>query len=291
MLDNQVWSDAAIKDKAEAAFIPFKVDCEKGEGITLAEDNKIFNYPTILVMNPDGSERDRFVGFQPVEPMSGWLDDMAANRNTTSQMMARVPSSSSDLQLILEVGSRLTDQARPEAKAYLEQALKLDADNKMGTLPQTYLIMADLARKTALWDEASRWAGRVAQEFPGCKEADRALSMVAYYEEKRGNSEGALAAQRELIQRHPDDPGYLNAFAWFCAKRHLNLEEATDVALKAVRVSDNDPGIMDTLAEVYYSRGMYGDAIDTMDKCLKAVPGDKYFMEQMDKFKKAQTGS
>ena len=62
MLDKQVWVDPAVKELAETSFINVKIDCEKGEGIEVAKKHHVMNYPNIVFLNPDGTERDRFAG-------------------------------------------------------------------------------------------------------------------------------------------------------------------------------------------------------------------------------------
>ena len=62
------------------------------------------------------------------------------------------------------------------------------------------------------------------------------------------------------------------------------------MALKAVEVTEGDPGILDTLAEVYFARGMYPEAIAAIDKAIAKEP-DAYFDKQRAKFVAAQTGS
>jgi tetratricopeptide (TPR) repeat protein len=80
----------------------------------------------------------------------------------------------------------------------------------------------------------------------------------------------------------------LNGFAWFCAQRQIGLEQALPAAQKAVELSKRDPGILDTLAEVYYARGEYDDAIKIGKEALKSDPDDQYFKDQVVKFEKAK---
>ena len=99
--------------------------------------------------------------------------------------------------------------------------------------------------------------------------------------------DGAVSTYRRMIERHPEDPGTLNAFAWFAATQGVALEEATAVARKAVKLSDNSPGLLDTLAEVYYARGLHQDAIATIREAITQEPDDTYFQGQLTKFEKA----
>lgn len=291
-LDKQVWVDPAVKAFAEAGFVNVKIDCEQGEGIEVAKAHKIFNYPSIVFLNPDGSERDRRVGFLSAPEMLVRIQDMEANRNTTEHLMIATPSSSSDIAKVFEVGARLTDQARvAEATPYVDRTLELDKDNALGYADRALLVKAALERKGDNFTQAAKYTEEMVERFPESGVMDKALSDQAYYYKKSGDKEGAVNAYRRMVALHPDDPSSLNAFAWFCATSGVALEEATEVALKAARISQDSPGILDTLAEVYYARGMYGEAIATINKAIAKEPQDSYFKRQQQKFRAAQEGA
>jgi tetratricopeptide (TPR) repeat protein len=111
---------------------------------------------------------------------------------------------------------------------------------------------------------------------------------LAYYQKKAGDNEAAIGTYKELITRYPDDVDALNSFAWFCAKSGMALDLATDVAINAVKLSDDDPGVLDTLAEVYFAREMYGEAIETINRAISKDPEDDYLKEQLAKFQEAK---
>ena len=306
VLDREVWADEAVGKQVDADFIAVKIDCEKGEGIELSKTYKIFNYPTVMVVAPDGTELDRTVGYiyeahadSPDRPigyydkkdMVGWMGDMAAGRNTPDDLMASTPLSSTDTAQLLLVGKKLADQSRADdAQPYLERVVELDPDNARGYKLTTLLVQADLQRKLLEYGKAIDICEQVIAEDSTDEYTDEALGNIAYYQNKLGDNEGSLRTHHRKIARHPDDPGTLNAFAWFCATRGLDLENATDAAKKAVELTQEDPGYLDTLAECYYAREMYDEAIATIDKAI-AKDADAYFQKQRAKFVAASTGS
>jgi tetratricopeptide (TPR) repeat protein len=114
------------------------------------------------------------------------------------------------------------------------------------------------------------------------------MRRLAYAQHGAGDSETAVATYRKLLAKTPDDPSALNGFAWFCASRAIALDEALPVALKAVELSNRSPGILDTLAELYYARGEYDKAIEIGKEALASDPDDQYFQDQVKKFKEAK---
>jgi tetratricopeptide (TPR) repeat protein len=80
----------------------------------------------------------------------------------------------------------------------------------------------------------------------------------------------------------------LNGFAWFCAQRKIGLDKALPAAQKAAELSKRDPGILDTLAEVYFAMGDFDHAIKIGEEALASNPKDTYYNDQVAKFKKAK---
>ena len=68
----------------------------------------------------------------------------------------------------------------------------------------------------------------------------------------------------------------------------MGLDAALPIALKAVEISDRSPGILDTLAELYYARGEYDKAIEIGKEALSSDPDDQYFKDQIEKFRVAK---
>jgi len=93
-----------------------------------------------------------------------------------------------------------------------------------------------------------------------------------------------LAALEQIVEFAPENPQALNGVAWAMAEADINLEKATDLAMKAVVLSGEDPGIMDTLAEIYFKRDMKEDAIKWIEKAITKDPGNQYFKDQLIKF-------
>ena len=46
----------------------------------------------------------------------------------------------------------------------------------------------------------------------------------------------------------------------------------------------DNPGHLDTLAEVHFRRGETGQAVDRMKQCLALDPGNAYYAKQLRRF-------
>lgn len=101
----------------------------------------------------------------------------------------------------------------------------------------------------------------------------------------------ALGLKREsLPQGWESDPGILNSFAWWCFQNKINLEEAEELAQKAVSISESGPeqaNYLDTLAELVNLRGDTEGAGELIKKALELKPDSEYLKGQLKKFEKA----
>jgi tetratricopeptide (TPR) repeat protein len=290
LLEKTTYKDASVTAYSNK-FLNAKFDVEKGEGIELAKRFKIMNYPTILFLKPDGEEIDRLIGYLPAKEFLQVMKDYHNGVNTLDYYEAELEGDKDNIDLVYTVASKYVDRAdREKAMPHLENVMALDSKNSQGYAEQALLQMADVERKAGNMDAAIEHARHFIDDYPESQMLKEVFHNLAYYQNKAGANEDAVGTYREMVEMFPGDTSVLNAFAWACAKSGFALEEATKAATKGVELSEGDPGILDTLAEVYYARGMYEDAIATINKAIVLDPEDNYYKQQLAKFEKAKTG-
>jgi len=64
---SKTFANATVGDYANPRFIAYKVDCEKGQGVDLANKFAIEAYPTIIFFNADGTVKQKAVGYKDVD--------------------------------------------------------------------------------------------------------------------------------------------------------------------------------------------------------------------------------
>ena len=72
-LDEKTWPDAALKQWIAQNAVPIRIDTY-AQRKDLAEKLKISGYPTVILLDANGREVRRFMGFQKPEPMKAWLE-------------------------------------------------------------------------------------------------------------------------------------------------------------------------------------------------------------------------
>lgn len=88
-----------------------------------------------------------------------------------------------------------------------------------------------------------------------------------------------------------NDPEILNTLAWLYAtapQPFRNPSKAVELAEKATRLSPESAHIWDTLAEAYYSKGLYDKALEAINKAISLNPSPKdYYLKQKEKIEKS----
>jgi thioredoxin 1 len=78
MLDAQTYSDDRVA-AASTNLLMVRIDVDRNQ--LLASRYRVESIPTIVVLNSEGNEMNREVGFIPVEPMLAMMERATANKN------------------------------------------------------------------------------------------------------------------------------------------------------------------------------------------------------------------
>ena len=101
--------------------------------------------------------------------------------------------------------------------------------------------------------------------------------------------EEAIGSIQKALKEMPNCFAALNALARLYATTKDSAVMSCELALKNAQIAHElapeDPNILDTLAEVYFSCGNREKAVVYEEKALYWDPGNKFFMKQLSKFK------
>ncbi len=129
------------------------------------------------------------------------------------------------------------------------------------------------------------------QENPESSYIKRALSEAMYFVRKKGKLE-ELEADIFLRLIEFDDNislSMVNSFSWRMSELEINLDIALEKINYAISKVINEKQkymFIDTKAEILYKMKNYNLAINEIKKCVKYKPDDKYYLKQLEKFKK-----
>jgi len=284
MLDSQVYNVPDVV-QTMSSLINFKVDVDKEEYKELTKLFKVSAMPTVVVCRKDGSEIDRFLGFRPAPIFLSTLKDYLSEKNTYADVTARLEKDPDNPELLLLAAEKYSDKSmQSEAKAALQRVLELDPDNEGGFLEQALPSLGFTEAMSGNLPVAIELLERSVLLIDEPEGKVEILGLLGQMYGQIGETEKQVSAMEKVVELAPENPQALNGAAWSMAEAGKNLEKATDLAMKAVVLSGEDPNIMDTLAEIYFKRDMKEDAIKWIEKAIMKDPGNQYFKEQLIKF-------
>src|SRR5262249_6447737 len=94
----------------------------------------------------------------------------------------------------------------------------------------------------------------------------------------------ALDANEKICKDYPGSATHHNNLAWMCACCRRELDKGLEHAAQAVKLSPDNAGYLDTLAEVHFQRGDKDKAVELMKKCLALDGGRAYYRKQLQRF-------
>jgi hypothetical protein len=141
---------------------------------------------------------------------------------------------------------------------------------------------------TGKFDEAIKEAEACQRLVPGAIEP--ALYLIPQLEKHDGKKEAddlftaILQRNQQLCKDYPKCGRAHNSIAWFLVSCRRQLDDAFDHAVQATTLTPENPGYLDTLAEIHFQRGDTDKAIAAIKKCIAMDPKKMYFAKQLKRF-------
>jgi len=137
-------------------------------------------------------------------------------------------------------------------------------------------------------DEAMTEARTAMDEVPADADAlieiVNALDKAGHRNEADSLCDQYTSVYRKLIAEYPQSGPAHNQLAWTQVKCGRELDDALKNARRAVELEPTSTASIDTLAEVYFTRGQVPDAIEQMKRCVALEPTVERHRQQLDRF-------
>jgi len=176
--------------------------------------------------------------------------------------MAKVPTSGGLSFLLAQL--QIYQKDFEGAEASLEKALSLNPNyfEALAYLGQVQATRGTLERAAASYQ-------KMIQQYP---QDVRGYILLGSVEEKRGNLPRAEEQYTKALQIQPENALAANNLAFLMIERGGNADLALTHAQTARKGLPESPNIADTLAWIYYKRGLYGLAVDLLQEAVKKAP-------------------
>lgn len=98
----------------------------------------------------------------------------------------------------------------------------------------------------------------------------------------------AFNVHHGVCEEFPASATYLNNTAWLAARSQRKLDEALELANKALALAPNEAAYHDTLAEVHFQRGDRDAAVAAAKKGLELAPSNALFQNRLKHFETSE---
>jgi len=111
-------------------------------------------------------------------------------------------------------------------------------------------------------------------------EEDLIYSLGAAYQ-RNGESDKAIAQMRALLKVKPDHAAAMNFIGYSLVEKGKDLEEAERLVSRALEIDPDSGAYLDSLGWLYFHRGDYQRAVDTLERAASLEPDEPLIIEHL----------
>jgi thioredoxin-like negative regulator of GroEL len=162
------------------------------------------SYPTLLLLDPGGSEIDRHVGFLPPEEFVAAVVRSLAGVGTLEDLRDRLAATPDDLELMYRVAEKHMYRGQYDlASTYFQELIRRDSENLQGLAAVSVYRLAYMKYKEKQYLAAADRYARVVEEYPDAEEAVGAELMVAYCLQQAQDFDTARRQYQGFLEKYP----------------------------------------------------------------------------------------
>lgn len=202
-LDTVVLVDSAAIDFFDNEMLLVKTNAE--EDTALANEYNVRGFPTLVMIDAQGNEVDRLVGYLPTEDFLKTFRDYAQGIGTLEDLVNRAEAlEEPDRDLYWQIADKYKYRGQGDsAVVWFEQVI--EAGDPLDSLSgEARLALADDLRRSDQYDEAIAAFKAIARDFEGQPTAEEAQVWVAITTKAKGDTTKALELFRGFIEEHPE---------------------------------------------------------------------------------------
>jgi len=203
-MDAETWSTAQVIQQ-QGKYVFLKLNAEKDpDGIALRKQFRITSFPTVMILNPDGSEFDRLEGYLPSQKFLRALNEVVSDPDSLGNLKIAEARDSRNLELRSRLARTLFEKSYfSESRARFEQIVVQDPDNKSGLKPNAlfYLALCQASQKD--WEQALSTIDRLRAEYPASEKVGEASLLSGEILMNLGHREQARARIQQFLKSYP----------------------------------------------------------------------------------------
>jgi tetratricopeptide (TPR) repeat protein len=89
-----------------------------------------------------------------------------------------------------------------------------------------------------------------------------------------------------LIEQYPDEPTFLNQWAWLVSNTEGDFDKAVEYSRRSLELSPEEPSYLDTLGRCYYAAGDLENAVKSQRRAVELSPHYEVMQRQLAYFER-----
>jgi tetratricopeptide (TPR) repeat protein len=278
-----VWQDIEIGNFVNSRFIPLRFTPADEDYRQIRTNYKVRGTPTVLLLNPQGEEIDRTLGFDGKrDEYFQTIQDFSAGKDTLLSLLAKLDENPDDVETNVKIGNRFIDRNEWEnVQPYFAKVLEMDPDDAKGFKSEsTYNLAVYELRVNSKIEHLQNFIAT-------CTDQERlyqSYGNLATHFIQTEKPEKASELYEEALEKLPENANLLTDYAMFVftSKIEDKYEKGFERAKKAMALApDNE----EVLFSSYYSLISYYKAMENQDKyfetyeeVIRKMPKETFFM-------------
>jgi TolA-binding protein len=203
-MDVDTWIDPRVT-ALQARYVFLKLDAERDpDGIEMQRKFMITGFPTVLVLNPDGTEFDRLEGYLPADRFLSQLEKSTSNPEALGNLKVAEAREPGNVELRFKTARKLMDgKSYEEAQSRFERIVNDDQENKSGFTPNAlfYLGVCQATRRQS--EQALATIDRMRSQFQSADKIPEATLLSGEILMNMGKKDKARSRFQEFLSKYP----------------------------------------------------------------------------------------
>lgn len=292
-LDEKVFTQAEFGEWLGKRMVAVHIDAEKGEGPELVERYHIQAYPTMLVLESTGVEKDRIIDFVEAGPLQTKLAEIGKGQNSIAALEAAAKDAPEDLETLYQLAHAYTLAAkREQAEALFLTIVAADPTNTAGYASKVFYDRTQLftMKLDANLEGAIAELEALQRKYPDSKEATKAYRMIGRAACKLGRPDDAIAALDAMIATDPGDVALKASYGWFAFRQNCRPDAGLAAVLAGIEQDPSSAELRYLEAELQRLLAQPGAAVVAIRAASELEPDSAYYKRQVRRFEALAKG-
>ncbi|HOP07853.1 MAG TPA: thioredoxin domain-containing protein [candidate division Zixibacteria bacterium] len=200
-LDTLVFVDSTVKDFFANDMMLVRLNAE--EDTVTAQTFHVSGYPTLVMVDKDGNEVDRLVGYLDPEPFLQTWRDYAQGIGTLDDLLSKAETSG-ERNLYMEIAEKYKYRGGSDDAHTWYEKVVAEAPEPDSMAGEARLALADMIRRAKDYNAAIAEYDLIAKDFADFPAGDEAQIWAGITARQAGDTTNAIKRFEKYVKDNPD---------------------------------------------------------------------------------------